>query len=314
MASCVLRIGREGGEMETTYLKTFVEVVRCGGFSKAAKALCVTQSAVSRRIQFMEAQYGSLLLDRSAALLVPTEAGRLVYEKAQRIQELESELAGELQRLNGSPPFCFACTRPFGMAFLPTIMKSFMTRYEGKVDIRLSFETPAAALEGLRENRHEVIVIEHWDELDLTPFSAASLGADEMIFISSPLLGLPAPVASVDELVRHRLYRRKDDCCSGTLLAFNMEAIGRNPNEFDKVLHYDDLNVIIESVCAGEGIALVSRSLVERRIEEGTLREHRVEGFRHFRKRTLVYRDWILHDQPVRYFIDCIRNAFGVGA
>lgn len=231
--------------METAYLKTFVEVVRCGGYSKAAKTLCVTQSAVSRRIQFMEAQ--------------------------------------------------------------------FMTRYEGKVDIRLSFETPAAALEGVRKNRHDVIVIEHWDELDFSPHCAATLGEDEMIFISSPRLGLPSPVVGVDELIRQRLYRRGDDCCSGTLLAFNMAAIGRNPKEFDKVLHYDDLNVIIESVCAGEGIALVSRSLVERRIEEGTLRGHRVEGFRHSRKRTLVYRDKILRDQPTRYFIDCIGNAFGLG-
>lgn len=299
--------------MDTTYLKTFVEVTRCGSFSKAAKTLCVTQSAVSRRIQFMEGHYGTLLLDRSAALLVPTGAGRLVYEKAQRIRALEDELAGELQSLSGSPPFCFACTRPFGMAFLPAIMKRFMTRYEGKVDIRLSFETPAAALEGLRENRQDLIVIEHWDELDLTPFSAVNLGEDEMIFISSPLLGLPTPMVSIDELVRQRLYRRREDCCSGKLLAFNMAAIGRNSIDFDRVLHYDDLNVIIESVCAGEGIALVSKSLVERRLEEGTLHEHRVEGFRHFRKRTLVYRDKILRDQPLRYFIDCVRNAFGVG-
>lgn len=300
--------------MESSYLKTFVEVVRCGSFSKAARTLHLSQSAVSRRIQFMEAQYGAELIDRSAAFLVPTEAGRLIHMKGLRIRELEGELADELKRLQGRPPLSFACTRPFGMSFLPAIMSRFMARYEGKVDFRLSFETPAGALNGLRENRHDVIVSEHWDEPDFSPHCAATLGEDEMIFISSPRLGLPSPVVGVDELVRQRLYRRGGDCCSGALLASNMAAIGRDPREFDKVLHYDDLNVIIESVCAGEGIALVSKSLVERRLEEGTLRGHRVEGFRHSRKRTLVYREKILKDQPTRYFIDCIGSAFGLGA
>jgi len=58
--------------MELVYLRTFVQSLEAGSFSKAADALCVTQSAVSRRIKFLEDQYGYPLLDRSGPLLAAT--------------------------------------------------------------------------------------------------------------------------------------------------------------------------------------------------------------------------------------------------
>lgn len=296
--------------MESTYLKTFVEVVHSGNFSKAAEALFVTQSAVSRRVKYMEDQYGTMLLNRSGPVLQPTEAGWLVYEKARRMLALESELAKGLQTINDRKSLAFACTRPFGITFLPGIIKSFTGRYEGKIDIRLSFEMPHKALEGLRENRHDIIVVEHWEKIDFSPFSTLRLGIDEMLFVSAPQLGLSAPEVAVDDLLRQRLYRRKEDCCSGKLLAFNMMAIGRDPHEFGNILIYDDLHVIIESVCAGEGIAFVSSSLVAKELEQGKLRGHRVEGFCHSRRRTIAYRDELLQSQPLRYFINCVSNTF----
>ena len=58
--------------MELLYLKTLVEVVRTGSLSRAADILCVTQPAVSRRIKFLEDQYGYELLDRSGHRLRPS--------------------------------------------------------------------------------------------------------------------------------------------------------------------------------------------------------------------------------------------------
>lgn len=297
--------------MESTYLRTFLEVVRYGSFSKAAEVLFVTQSAVSRRIKFMEDQYGYLLIDRSGPLLRPTVAGAIVYENAWQMLELETNLAAQLRKLTERPALAFACTRPFGIVYLPEILKKFMNRFNGKVDIKVSFDMPPHALQGLRDNRYDLIVIEHWDRIDFSPAKALSIGTDEMIFVSSAQLRIPAPLAMVDDLVRHRLYRRKEDCCSGKLLNANMAAIGRDPKEFGNLLVYDDLHVIIESVKAGEGIAFISKSLVENDIKEGLLVEHRVAGFCHTRSRTLAYHEKILQNQSMHYFVTCLLDAFG---
>ena len=297
--------------MESTYLRTFLEVVRYGCFTKAAEVLFVTQSAVSRRIRFMEDQYGCLLINRSGAIFKPTAAGALVYETARQMLELETNLAAQLKKLNEHPALAFACTRPFGIAYLPDILKKFMTRYNGKLDINVSFDMPPQALKGLRDHRYDFIVIEHWDRIDFSPAESLSIGTDEMIFVSSPHMRIPAPLATVDDLVRHLLYRRKDDCCSGKLLNANMTAIGRDPKEFGNILVYDDLHVIIESVKAGEGIAFISKCLVENDIKEGVLLEHRVEGFCHTRSRTLAFNDKNMHNKSMIYFKDCILDAFG---
>lgn len=63
-------------------LKAFVTVVDSASLTKAAQTLCLTQSAVSRRIQHLEDTLGDALFDRSTRPPSPTAIGRRVYEKA----------------------------------------------------------------------------------------------------------------------------------------------------------------------------------------------------------------------------------------
>ncbi len=298
--------------MESAYLKTLMEVARTGNISRAAEKLCITQSAASRRIKHLEEHYGCPLLDRSGPVLTPTEAGKIVFEKAQRMIDLENDLKNELIKIGERARISFSCTRPFGIACLPAIMKRFMGKYEGKSDLRLAFEMPSQILQGLRDNRHDLVVVEHWESIDFSSFATATLVEDEMVFVSAPRLGIGAPFVEVDHLFDHRLYRRREDCCSGKLLARNMQAIGRGLDEFDKVLIYDDLHVIIDSVLAGEGIAFISRCLVENHLALGALLEHRVKGFIHGRSRTLAVNRASLPTKQLRYFITCILEALAL--
>ena len=72
----------------------FVEVVRAGGFGKAAARLGLATSTLSVRISRLEQRLGLLLLHRSTRRVEMTEAGRLYYERAWRIVQ-EARLAHE---------------------------------------------------------------------------------------------------------------------------------------------------------------------------------------------------------------------------
>ena len=50
--------------MELRTLRAFVEVVKQGGFSQAAKVVFATQSTVSKAVKQLEDEVGVLLLDR----------------------------------------------------------------------------------------------------------------------------------------------------------------------------------------------------------------------------------------------------------
>jgi DNA-binding transcriptional LysR family regulator len=87
--------------MELRTLRAFVEVVRNGGFSQAAKVVFVTQSTVSKAVKQLEDELGLPLLDRLGSGIKPTAAGEIVYRRALRLLAERDDLAAELTDLKG---------------------------------------------------------------------------------------------------------------------------------------------------------------------------------------------------------------------
>lgn len=88
-------------QLDDRGLAAFCAVVQCGGFEKAAKSLCLTQSAVSQRIKAMEQRLGQVLLVRCSPP-EPTEAGTAVLKYAQQVQLLQAALHQTLA-IDGEP-------------------------------------------------------------------------------------------------------------------------------------------------------------------------------------------------------------------
>jgi DNA-binding transcriptional LysR family regulator len=275
--------------MELAYLKTLLEVVDTGSFSKAADNLCVTQSAVSRRVKFMEDQYGFPLLDRSGPTLSLTDAGAVVADKAKKLLEIERELLEDLHLMNGTRrELSFCCTPAFGMAYLPQIMQRFMQMDDDMNGMKFMFDTPDNILKGLQEQRYDLAVLDHCACLDLGEFKTVDLPADDMVFVSSPNLHMPTPATPLEALLKQTLFSRKEGCCSRKFLDFNMAQQGRTTQEFSKIIILDDLHLIIQSVIAGNGVAFISEGVVANQLTAGLLVPHYVDGFQHQRCRKLV--------------------------
>lgn len=79
--------------MDIRALRYFSETVRLNSFSRAADALHVTQSTVSKMVRQLEDEMAAPLLIRSGRSLQLTDTGRIVYEQAQQI-------LANVQRLN----------------------------------------------------------------------------------------------------------------------------------------------------------------------------------------------------------------------
>jgi DNA-binding transcriptional LysR family regulator len=87
--------------MEIRTLRAFVEVVRQGGFSQAAKVVFATQSTVSKAVKQLEDEIGVLLLDRAGHRSTLTAAGEIVYRRALRILAERDDLMSELDEVRG---------------------------------------------------------------------------------------------------------------------------------------------------------------------------------------------------------------------
>lgn len=77
-------------------LDAFLAVARCLNFSRAAKELHVTQSALTQRIQNLEEALGLTLLVRNPRGATPTPAGERLLRYCQARSGLEAELLSDL--------------------------------------------------------------------------------------------------------------------------------------------------------------------------------------------------------------------------
>lgn len=87
--------------MDFRTLRAFVEVVRQGGFSPAAKVVFATQSTVSKAVKQLEDEIGVPLLDRIGHRSVLTAVGEVVYRRGVKLLADREDLRAELEEIRG---------------------------------------------------------------------------------------------------------------------------------------------------------------------------------------------------------------------
>jgi len=276
--------------MQTRYLKTLITAVELGSFSKAAEVLHITQSAVSQRIKLLEEHFGHQLLDRSGHSLELTSAGQLVMAKAQEILRKERELIDTLAGLRGQKRLALCCTPTFGMAYLSQVLNDFIRAHSDVADLKFVFLQPEEALRSLRNEDFDLAVLEHCPMQEFTGLDRIPLPDDELLMVAPPGAITPDEQGYIklDELTRFRLFARRDGCSSKELLRRNLSHSDRDFGNFDGLMISDDLRFTIDAVLAGEGVAFLSQALVKEYLVEGRLVGCRIQGFEHFRGRSVA--------------------------
>lgn len=82
--------------MNIEYLKTFIQIVETGSFTKAAQNMLIAQSTVSGRIREMEIEIDKILFEKGTKKPHLTPVGESFYIYAQKIVEMEKSMYREL--------------------------------------------------------------------------------------------------------------------------------------------------------------------------------------------------------------------------
>ncbi|WP_104961233.1 LysR family transcriptional regulator [Pseudomonas sp. XWY-1] len=80
-------------------LRSFIEVVRQGGFTHASKVLGITQATVSKHVALLENKLGFRLLIRYPRKVILTDSGNVVYSRGIQLLSLNDDLILELNEL-----------------------------------------------------------------------------------------------------------------------------------------------------------------------------------------------------------------------
>ncbi|MFZ5893930.1 MAG: LysR family transcriptional regulator [Myxococcota bacterium] len=118
-------------------LALFAEVVERRSFTGAARRTGTTTSAASKRIAALESRLGVRLLERSTRQAAPTEAGRVLYERCQRLLHDASEAQEAVLAFRGqlAGTLRVSAAATFGRMHILPLVSAFMERHP---DLRVS--------------------------------------------------------------------------------------------------------------------------------------------------------------------------------
>ena len=172
--------------LDSRQLAAFAALARCQSFTRAAKELFLTQSAVSHAIKALEREVGSRLVDRAGRRVLPTQAGEQFLRHTEKIlREMDAARAG-LDALSrwGHGRLRVGASTTACQYILPTVLREFKQSFPKSV-ITIEPGDHAQQVELLQHNRIDLAIMlkpEKGSEFEFVP-----LFHDELRFLTSPL-------------------------------------------------------------------------------------------------------------------------------
>ena len=129
-------------------LRLFVKIVDSGGIARAAEAMNIAKSAVSRRLSQLEDRYGVRLIDRQPRVWEVTSAGQELYQRASGMvadaDDLDADFMQQSLALKG--PLSVTIAREFGLSFLKPALFRFAEAHP-QIDLTIDFDDRTVDLE-----------------------------------------------------------------------------------------------------------------------------------------------------------------------
>ncbi|MGV7211807.1 LysR family transcriptional regulator [Bradyrhizobium sp. UFLA05-112] len=247
-------------------MKAFLATARAGSFSEAGRQLGVAPSVITKRVGQLEWSLKATLLRRSTRRLALTEVGeryldvirqivREYDEMAKGIMRSPNELEGQLRIKAPASPMVID---------LAQLLSSFQIKY------------PRVTLDAVLVDRTVNPVEEGFDiVLTMMPSSFDGVLEEPLHVFERVLCAAPSYLARRGH-PRHARDLVNHDCIVFSPIGPGWTFEGRNGVTTVAVRPHLVTNngaLVIDSLCAGSGIAIVSRTAAAERLKSGALVE-----------------------------------------
>lgn len=244
----------------------FIEIAHSLNFSKAAKNLGISPSAVSKHIRTIEDQLGQALVVRSSRALRLTQAGEAYYQSCLLVQtaregfkEQLSELGGEIRgliRITCPPVYASHALIPLLKNFsesYPSVQFHVDTNYQNVDIVSKSFDL-AIRLGDLGDSS---LVAKHLKEVKL--YVCCSCDYAEKL----------GPISTISDLAKAKFILVEGFELKQSLINRYFSALKFGAQ--NTILSTNDTRVHLESVLEGMGVSVLPDYLVEEKIRNGAL-------------------------------------------
>jgi DNA-binding transcriptional LysR family regulator len=248
-------------------LRSFESAARHLSFTRAAQELFLTQSAVSRQIQQVEASLGVTLFLRHHRALELTEAGRVLQRAVVDCLERLRDVTSRLRATSALRQVSMTCTPGFASLWLIPRLARF-TAHHPAVDVRLS-----ATMEILDLERSQVdLAIRFCPNTD---GQGPPLFEESLLPVCAPRLlnARPHPLKKPADLVHHTLLAV--DMPEGMALTVDWEpwirVMGLTELRMKNTLRFTQYADAVAAAVAGQGVVIGRLPLLNQLLQDRKL-------------------------------------------
>ncbi len=250
-------------------LRGFEAAARLLSFTRAGEELYLTQSAVSRQIQELEAQLGVPLFHRRHRSLALTEAGQQLYPAAAQVLATMRTVTDRLRAQAGKRALALTTTHSFAALWLIPRLAGFTRAHPG-VEVRITADTRCQNLE--REGLD--VAIRH-GPASLAGPDAQRLFGERVFPVCSPKLAADPkrPLREPADLRLHVLLQYDDPDGRHPWMHWKtwLEVAGVADLKPAGSLLFSGYEQIVPAAIAGHGVALGRTALVREALASGEL-------------------------------------------
>ncbi len=291
------------------HLETFVKAAELSSFTGTARALGLTQAAVSQRIQSLEKALKTSLFLRQGGHVLLTDAGHCLYGYAQRILTLHREAIGEItglvKPLTGE--LILAASSVPGEHLLPDLLAKYQEKHP-HVQVRASV-TDSREVLGLVEQGHVHLGMVG-GRSDSPNLEFQVFGSDELQLIVSPKNALAGKKRiTLKQLASEPLIVRESGSASRSCLEQELAKAGHKLHDLRIALELGSNEAIKEAVLRGMGVAVLSTRAVKKEIAAGTLQSVEITGLNLTRDMLVVWDRRRVLPIPARLFLDILDKS-----
>lgn len=156
--------------MEIHHLKIFYETCNEKSFTKAAKKLFISQSAVSIQIKKLENTLGVTLIERDSKNFKLTFAGKELYRLAQQVFNRISRMENEMFKIikENKTKIVIGATHNIGEPVLPKIVSEYSKRNK-EVEFEIYIKNSSSLIKYIKDGVIDVALMEEeiFDEREI---------------------------------------------------------------------------------------------------------------------------------------------------
>ena len=276
--------------MKLNQLEILCKIIESGSFSRAAGSVHLSQPTLTEHIKSLEDYLGVTLLDRLGREVVPTKAGEILYEYAQKILNLKAEAEQKLYSLRGELKgelVVGASTIP-GEYILPALIKDFRDNFP-TIFIKLSIGDTKKVIEKTLNNQIELGIV--GAEVKSAKLEYYPFVKDELILVVPPLPSWKKIKSiTLEKLKEIPFVLREEGSGTRMVMEKTLENYGIGVSDLEVVATLGSTMALVQAIKRGVGGSIISYRAVKEDLKKGALKRIPIEKVKFYRKFYLVLR------------------------